>query len=203
MLGVKIYPLSFASASTASGIAAIVSEYYMTQETTLLISLAIGVLAGCIVYPIAVLIERRHLARKAAGAATPNIIDKASNTTEILPEDEDEEAVKQNPGHHAAVIRLILKAETVEVVDSLFDGYINSPSHHQAYETDVVVVHYLRKCQLLEDPQELTRWYIEENQEIQRRYGLTPQQFNETRGRAEAKYPELAETWRINKKSDK
>ena len=135
------------------------------------------------------------------------IADSGANTTtapseavtDILqPEktpDPDEELVKQNPGNHAAVIRLIVKAETVDEIDKLHDGYINSPSHHKAYEIDVIAVHYLKKSQLLIDKDERAKWYMGGRIEILRKHGFTPEQFIKALSDAEKKYPELFEDW--------
>ena len=111
--------------------------------------------------------------------------------TDLPPEpDEDEELVKQNPGHHAAVIRLILKAETVEEIDSLFDNYINSASHHPAYEIEVVAVHYNKKAQLLKG-EERQKWYMGERDKILTRYGYTEKQFTKAISDALERFPEL------------
>ena len=60
----------------------------------------------------------------------PPVVDNSPPiSNRSLPEtEEDEESAKQNPGNHTAVIRLIVKAETVEQIDLLFSSYINAPA---------------------------------------------------------------------------
>lgn len=130
------------------------------------------------------------------GIENPEVPDadhQGHTDTELPPEpDEDEELVKQNPGHHAAVIRLIVKAETVEEIDSLFDNYINSASHHKAYEIDVVTTHYLKKSHLLKG-QERMDWYSSERAKIPARYGYADKQFIKSMSDTWKKYPALAD----------
>lgn len=108
--------------------------------------------------------------------------------------DEDEETVKQNPGNHAAVVRLIVNAETVEEADSLFNNYIDSPSHHPAYEIEVVTVHYLKLSQLLEG-EERDKWYIGQRNKIIRTHNYSREQFIKVMSDTWEKYPELLEGW--------
>ena len=120
---------------------------------------------------------------------------RPAEVTEIAPDpNEDEEAVKQNPGDHAAVIRLILKTESIEQIDSVFSNYIDSSSHHPAYEIEVVAVHYLRKAQLL-DGDERQEWYMGARWEGGHiaRHGYTQKQFSKAMSDALKKYPELHE----------
>lgn len=120
-----------------------------------------------------------------------------SHENQITPAepDEDEEAVNQNPGNHAAVIRLIVKTETVDEIESLFSNYINSPNHHAGYEIEVVAVYYWKKNQLLKDEDERAKWYIRGRDEIHRRHGFARDQFLRALSDAERKYPELFEDW--------
>ena len=94
-----------------------------------------------------------------------------------------------NSGNHAAVIGLIVKAETVDKIDSLFNNYINSVSHHRAHEIDVVATHFNKKAQLLEGD-ERQKWYMGKR-EILARYGYTDKQFTKAMSDAWKNYPEL------------
>jgi len=177
-------------------------EYMLTGQLTPLIAGGAGVAGGLLTFAILVWWHNRKTASVAPSATTDQGY-VATVPYSLFSYYRDKLVIMRNPGNHEVVSRLIVKAESIGKIDSLFSNYINSASHHQAYELDVAMVHYVRKCQLLEDAQELTRWYQAENIEIRRRYGLTRQQFNEARERAEAKYPELKKKWRINQISDK
>ena len=133
-------------------------------------------------------------------AARPKTVGTADHLTLQQEEDgvdsrNDKEIVTQNPGNHAAVIRLIVKAETVDEIDKLYDDYIDSSSHHKAYEIDVVAVHYWKKSQLLKDEDERGKWYMGGRIEILRKQGFTLEQFIKALSDAEKKYPELLEDW--------
>ena len=78
----------------------------------------------------------------------------------------------RNPGNHEAVIRLIVRGKTVEDIDSLFSNYIDSSSHHPAYEGEVAVLHYLKKSQLLEKGDERDKWYMGERYKIMRNISI-------------------------------
>ena len=141
------------------------------------------------------ILYQRHRQPSTEISVVPDAVQPISGAPDTTPEtesdfDTDEDLVKQNPGHHAAVIRLIAKAETVEEIDSLFDNYINSPSHHKAYEIDVVTIHFLKKSQLL-DGDDRTSWYGGERTNILRRYAYTHKQFIKAMSDAWEKYPEL------------
>lgn len=95
-----------------------------------------------------------------------------------------------NPGNHAAVTRLIVNGETIDVVNALFDSYINSASHHKAHEIDVVAVHYLKIAQLLKE-HERQKWFVDKRDNILARYGYTEKQFTKAMSDAWENYPEL------------
>lgn len=108
--------------------------------------------------------------------------------------DPDEKAVTQNPGNHAVVIRLIVKAETVNEVETLFSNYINAASHHVGYEIEVVAVYYWKKNQLLKGD-ERGKWFNRGRDEIQRRHNLTRDEFTRVLSDTAEKYPELLDDW--------
>lgn len=118
--------------------------------------------------------------------ATPN---------EELPQpDENEEAVKQNPGNHARVIRLILKSESVENIDNLYSDYSSAATRNKAFEIEVLAVYYLRKAQLLTGD-ERQKWYMGSRRTIIPRHGYTEKQFLVAMSDALEKYPELLHEW--------
>ena len=111
---------------------------------------------------------------------------------EELPQpDEDEEAVKQNPGNHARVIRLILKSDSVGDIDNLYSDYSSAATRNKAFEIEVLAVYYLRKAQLLTSD-ERQKWYMGARKKIIPRHGYTEKQFSVAMSDAIEKYPGTA-----------
>ena len=162
-----------------------IAEYYMTGQLTAVIAGGVGLFLGITTYAVMSWLEKRDTRK-------PTITLPIQWT--LL----DRLAVLRNRGNHEAVSRLIVKSNSIKDIDSLFNNYINSPGHHETYEVDVEIVRYWRKCQLLEDPIELGKWYNGERERIQRRYNLTPHQFDDARKQAETIYPELTNEWRVD-----
>ena len=167
-----------------SSVTPAITEFVMTGELTPIIAGATGLVVGGIAFVIALWYERRKLTTKSVPPTETSYFPLIERT---LP---DRIVVWGNPGHHAAVTRLILNGRTVEAIDSLFDNYINSVSHHKAYEIDVVTVHYLKKLQLL-DGDERLRWFGNERLDIIQKYGYPRDRFIKAMSDVWEKYPEL------------
>ena len=165
------------SAGCVSAILPGAAEYIMTGQLTPFIAGGVGVAGGLLTYAILTWWHKR----KSPQIVPPSIVPGSSF---------DRFIVWTNPGNHAAVIRLIVKADTVDAIDSLFDNYINSVSHHRAYEIDVVTVHYLKKTQLLRGD-DRQKWYMGERRNILQRHGYAQDRLIRAMSDTWEKYPEL------------
>ena len=162
----------------------------MTGELTPVIAGVTGLVVGGIAYVIALWYERRRLATGPAPKITDTLYAPLIQRSLL-----DRFVVLRNPGNHEAVIRLIVRGKTVEDIDSLFNNYIDSASHHPAYEGEVAVIHHLKMNQLLEKDKR-DKWYMEERYKIMRRYNWSMDQFTKEMSDAWEKYPGLLDDWK-------
>ena len=166
------------------------AEYIMTGQLTPFIAGGVGVAGGLLTYAILTWWHKRK-----AGVAPSRRRDTEKTVLPPLIQRSllDRLVVLRNPGNHEAVIRLIAKSVSVGDIDALFSNYINSDSHHPAYEGEVAILHYLKKCQLLKKGDERDKWYMGERYKIMRRYKWSMDQFTKEMSDTWEKYPELLE----------
>ena len=110
------------------------------------LTLVTGVL-GCAALPLMFWREIKEWRARRTAIPAPEVQEE---DTPLIPE--DEEAVKRNPGNGWRMVRLIMKASTVDKVEALYRDFMSQP--HRTSVIDVFAASWLKKARLLDSNHE-------------------------------------------------